>query len=136
MRMWKIIGLGLLVAIFWTATGFSFPHAGMGRDGAGLGGPGLWRLLRALNLTDTQKTQVHDLFAAHRSTVQPLWEQMRATRQDRKSTRLNSSHDQISYAVFCLKKKKSWPRGRRARRTLRLSRPWASQQPRKSRMHI
>src|SRR2546421_9329488 len=27
-------------------------------------------------------------------------------RQDRKSTRLNSSHDQISYAVFCLKKKK------------------------------
>src|SRR5206468_5889439 len=27
-------------------------------------------------------------------------------RRDRKSTRLNSSHDQISYAVFCLKKKK------------------------------
>src|SRR2546428_14016632 len=26
--------------------------------------------------------------------------------EDRKSTRLNSSHDQISYAVFCLKKKK------------------------------
>src|SRR5206468_4413731 len=26
--------------------------------------------------------------------------------KDRKSTRLNSSHDQISYAVFCLKKKK------------------------------
>src|SRR5206468_12584654 len=26
-------------------------------------------------------------------------------RGDRKSTRLNSSHDQISYAVFCLKKK-------------------------------
>src|SRR2546427_8964998 len=36
---------------------------------------------------------------------------------DRKSTRLNSSHSQISYAVFCLKKKKRhsrltdlWPR--------------------------
>src|SRR2546421_2119164 len=28
------------------------------------------------------------------------------TARDRKSTRLNSSHDQISYAVFCLKKKK------------------------------
>src|SRR2546421_3299540 len=27
-------------------------------------------------------------------------------KRDRKSTRLNSSHDQISYAVFCLKKKK------------------------------
>src|SRR2546428_4876922 len=30
-----------------------------------------------------------------------------AEHQDRKSTRLNSSHDQISYAVFCLKKKTS-----------------------------
>src|SRR5206468_11960178 len=28
----------------------------------------------------------------------------RSIRADRKSTRLNSSHDQISYAVFCLKK--------------------------------
>src|SRR2546430_13633425 len=27
---------------------------------------------------------------------------------DRKSTRLNSSHSQISYAVFCLKKKTRW----------------------------
>src|SRR2546427_6317433 len=30
----------------------------------------------------------------------------RDRRGDRKSTRLNSSHSQISYAVFCLKKKK------------------------------
>src|SRR2546430_14218613 len=29
---------------------------------------------------------------------------------DRKSTRLNSSHSQISYAVFCLKKKRSAPK--------------------------
>src|SRR5437868_11223905 len=29
-------------------------------------------------------------------------------RRDRKSTRLNSSHVSISYAVFCLKKKKSY----------------------------
>src|SRR2546430_5992053 len=28
-------------------------------------------------------------------------------KEDRKSTRLNSSHSQISYAVFCLKKKKA-----------------------------
>src|SRR2546430_4063309 len=35
-------------------------------------------------------------------------EQRRVAREhaDRKSTRLNSSHSQISYAVFCLKKKK------------------------------
>src|SRR5438477_9756207 len=32
-----------------------------------------------------------------------------AGRQDRKSTRLNSSHMSISYAVFCLKKKKRRP---------------------------
>src|SRR5256886_4925670 len=30
-----------------------------------------------------------------------------AKKEDRKSTRLNSSHSQISYAVFCLKKKKA-----------------------------
>src|SRR2546430_3146967 len=30
----------------------------------------------------------------------------RDSKRDRKSTRLNSSHSQISYAVFCLKKKK------------------------------
>src|SRR5688572_32202523 len=35
----------------------------------------------------------------------PLDEQIGES-QDRKSTRLNSSHSQISYAVFCLKKKK------------------------------
>src|SRR2546427_2833339 len=32
--------------------------------------------------------------------------QCSSRRGDRKSTRLNSSHSQISYAVFCLKKKK------------------------------
>src|SRR2546427_7071476 len=32
---------------------------------------------------------------------------LRAQGRDRKSTRLNSSHSQISYAVFCLKKKKT-----------------------------
>src|SRR3989440_7782380 len=35
-----------------------------------------------------------------------LTEPLQRNKQDRKSTRLNSSHDQISYAVFCLKKKK------------------------------
>src|SRR2546428_3310268 len=35
----------------------------------------------------------------------PLFPSDDATDEDRKSTRLNSSHDQISYAVFCLKKK-------------------------------
>src|SRR2546428_13194595 len=42
------------------------------------------------------------------SPVDPWHPAQRAryTSRDRKSTRLNSSHDQISYAVFCLKKKK------------------------------
>src|SRR2546430_12467492 len=37
------------------------------------------------------------------------WQQLVlfSPRQDRKSTRLNSSHSQISYAVFCLKKKQA-----------------------------
>src|SRR5271170_8321498 len=35
----------------------------------------------------------------------------RSARRDRKSTRLNSSHEWISYAVFCLKKKKTNNKG-------------------------
>src|SRR2546430_10038879 len=35
--------------------------------------------------------------------------QLKRHHRDRKSTRLNSSHSQISYAVFCLKKKKKKP---------------------------
>src|SRR5690606_40096438 len=35
-----------------------------------------------------------------------LEQELRQAKQDRKSTRLNSSHVKISYAVFCLKKKK------------------------------
>src|SRR2546430_10342892 len=34
-----------------------------------------------------------------------LWDERSMKEKDRKSTRLNSSHSQISYAVFCLKKK-------------------------------
>src|SRR6266496_4897719 len=41
----------------------------------------------------------------------------RCRRRDRKSTRLNSSHVEISYAVFCLKKKKTAPPTRTAART-------------------
>src|SRR2546430_10733075 len=39
--------------------------------------------------------------------AQPAVSMLARERADRKSTRLNSSHSQISYAVFCLKKKKS-----------------------------
>src|SRR5688572_31346814 len=41
-----------------------------------------------------------------RLRVDPADEEAGHRREDRKSTRLNSSHSQISYAVFCLKKKK------------------------------
>src|SRR2546429_5994777 len=43
--------------------------------------------------------------------VDPHPERDRGANQDRKSTRLNSSHGYISYPVFCLKKKKT-PRHR------------------------
>src|SRR3712207_8084571 len=38
--------------------------------------------------------------------IEALIDAAEAGKQDRKSTRLNSSHANISYAVFCLKKKK------------------------------
>src|SRR5689334_23945201 len=42
-------------------------------------------------------------------------QEVRQRLRDRKSTRLNSSHSSISYAVFCLKKKKKRTRPARAR---------------------
>src|SRR5688572_32097349 len=47
------------------------------------------------------------------------WDFFRAATpaRDRKSTRLNSSHSQISYAVFCLKKKKQSNRTDNLRQT-------------------
>src|SRR5206468_11694199 len=49
------------------------------------------------------------MLAARARGLGTAWTSMHLTRErevaeDRKSTRLNSSHDQISYAVFCLKK--------------------------------
>src|SRR2546422_6121851 len=44
--------------------------------------------------------------------VVPLHAAQHAAERDRKSTRLNSSHGYISYAVFCLKKKKDRKRPR------------------------
>src|SRR4051794_25216264 len=41
--------------------------------------------------------------------TQETYARVLAKPRDRKSTRLNSSHPSISYAVFCLKKKKSEP---------------------------
>src|SRR2546430_6591704 len=57
--------------------------------------------LRAAKLTADMK---HSHGVQRR--VGKIKEFAKADQQDRKSTRLNSSHSQISYAVFCLKKKK------------------------------
>src|SRR2546430_8760066 len=56
------------------------------------------RVARGIRVLDAQ----HEL-PAHVTRVKPV--EQGSTRADRKSTRLNSSHSQISYAVFCLKKK-------------------------------
>src|SRR2546422_2665890 len=46
----------------------------------------------------------HDL--PREARERPRGARLRERKEDRKSTRLNSSHGYISYAVFCLKKKK------------------------------
>src|SRR2546421_6491433 len=49
------------------------------------------------------RTVGHNNYVHHFHCRVSCWQNLRSG--DRKSTRLNSSHDQISYAVFCLKKK-------------------------------
>src|SRR5476649_2877319 len=56
-----------------------------------------------LSLHDRSSDLVFEAASDHRSLRS--WSD-RSRRTDRKSTRLNSSHTVISYAVFCLKKKK------------------------------
>src|SRR5438445_9552661 len=45
------------------------------------------------------------------------WDEILGVNLDRKSTRLNSSHANISYAVFCLKKKKKKKKNTRSKQT-------------------
>src|SRR5438034_1603988 len=54
-------------------------------------------------------------FLLHSLRCWPRWSLQPPSRQDRKSTRLNSSHTVISYAVFCLKKKNNTARVTRPR---------------------
>src|SRR2546421_7019427 len=74
------------------ASGANIVTVSLRREAAGgKTGDAFWSLIRELDVTVLPNT------AGCRSVREAV---------DRKSTRLNSSHDQISYAVFCLKKKK------------------------------
>src|SRR5690554_7272460 len=77
----------------------------------------LMELVEAKELTTRTIKSLDDLAGVGDDDVQRLGDQIRArldreearmemATTDRKSTRLNSSHVRISYAVFCLKKKK------------------------------
>src|SRR5438874_7720378 len=55
--------------------------------------------------SDGDTAQRVDLFRAHHVGFPEIDGFNQTHNQDRKSTRLNSSHVEISYAVFCLKKK-------------------------------
>src|SRR5258708_20400975 len=59
-------------------------------------------LFRSLNHQHVELVEAPQMIRV----VQPV-SRVRIAAQDRKSTRLNSSHQIISYAVFCLKKKKN-----------------------------
>src|SRR3712207_8570309 len=61
-----------------------------------------YRLYYWLSFLDGSRMQIYFAFAPF-----VLVEQFQVNARDRKSTRLNSSHANISYAVFCLKKKKT-----------------------------
>src|SRR3712207_7823843 len=74
-------------------------------------GPCLLKALRALLVCEADPFKERKEFilicsvppSDHRSELPPC--DVAVDRRDRKSTRLNSSHANISYAVFCLKKK-------------------------------
>src|SRR2546430_7541390 len=65
--------------------------------------------IRDLTVTEVQTCAlpISDRSCCTHPTRPSSWSAPGRSRTDRKSTRLNSSHSQISYAVFCLKKKTS-----------------------------
>src|SRR2546430_6008213 len=65
-----------------------------------------WTPASLVHRISAAKNQMVSLEEAERAARGPREERIAALFRDRKSTRLNSSHSQISYAVFCLKKKK------------------------------
>src|SRR3712207_7036910 len=64
----------------------------------------LFRSAAALDLVAERARLAHEPWIGQRLTNAAARRLLRP-REDRKSTRLNSSHANISYAVFCLKKK-------------------------------
>src|SRR2546430_7747760 len=79
-------------------------------------------LFRSVEAFARTRARVH--FLGQRADLGPLlgraeivWVPSVRGGGDRKSTRLNSSHSQISYAVFCLKKKKKQNQSGRHKRT-------------------
>src|SRR5690625_4820860 len=71
-------------------------------------GSGKTTLLRAATAQIFAQTGTIEVFDKDLDRCSPREiEQLRKRMGDRKSTRLNSSHVAISYAVFCLKKKKN-----------------------------
>src|SRR3712207_7554986 len=65
--------------------------------------------LRELAYVGVEHELAREVVAELQDPALPLGEHLRVGELDRKSTRLNSSHANISYAVFCLKKKKILP---------------------------
>src|SRR5215467_15180504 len=91
-------------------------------------GLGVFFFFNETAATEIYTLSLHDalpILAAARRRPAPAGSRRRPARRpssrDRKSTRLNSSHLVISYAVFCLKKKKS-PNVSFARSTYKLNR--------------
>src|SRR3712207_7689893 len=81
-----------------------FPYTTLFRSGYAVGLVGALLLLAAVNGTMVGLSRVTYSLATNRQ-IPSLLGRLHPER-DRKSTRLNSSHANISYAVFCLKKKK------------------------------
>src|SRR5690625_7015666 len=65
----------------------------------------LKKLMNEKMAEQTQLTHQIDSIQQRIEELDPSADNKRMSRVDRKSTRLNSSHVAISYAVFCLKKK-------------------------------
>src|SRR5690606_40684661 len=80
------------------------PRRSVGRENAARIAQGTASMMNSESVGSSRKNSSSPAQATATSGSQ-MWGAYSQSRQDRKSTRLNSSHVKISYAVFCLKKK-------------------------------
>ena len=96
----SLVALVLAGALYmraWADTNGDASHSGLGRHGFEM------RILKQLDLTDEQKAQVKSILSDERPTIQPLVQQLGATRRELRAATVNGQFDEATVRALAAK---------------------------------